>query len=121
MALSTDIMRGGFSSGAARAIQGQANGAVAAAGTTQSDATLIAQSIIAVTSGTGGVRLPSGNIGDEVEVLNILGSGTQVTVYPPTGEQINGLAANSGFLLADATAVKVKKFTTTRWMGFLSA
>ena len=119
MALSTDIMRGGFSSGAARAIQGQANGALAAAGTTQATATLIAQSIIAVTSGTGGVRLPSGNIGDEVEVLNL--NTADITIYPPTSEQINNLAANAGFLLGQYTAVAVKKFTATRWMAFLSA
>lgn len=121
MALSSDIMRGGFSAISAKAIQGQANGAVAAAGTTQATATSITQSTIAVTSGTGGVVLPSAEINDEVAIVNLLGSGTQLTVYPPSGERINGLAANAGFLLADATAVKVKKFTTTRWMGFLSA
>lgn len=35
MALALDIMKGGFSSGQAKALQGQANGSVAAAGTAQ--------------------------------------------------------------------------------------
>lgn len=119
MALSSDIMKGGFSAGSARAIQGQANGALAAAGTTQGTATDIVVSLVAVTSGTGGVQLPTGDIGDEVEILNL--NAASITVYPPTDGRINSLAANVGFLLAPSTAVKVKKFTSTRWMGFLSA
>ena len=118
MALAADIMRGGISAMTARAIQGQANGSVSAAGSSQSGATAISMSINAVT-GTGGVRLPSAEIGDDVAILN-LGSAA-ITVYPPTSEQINALAVNIGFLLAANTAVKVKKFTSTRWMGFLSA
>lgn len=119
MALASDIMKGGFSAQSAKAIQGQANGSVAAAGTTQATATDITQSIIAVSSGTGGVQLPNGEIGDEVAILNI--SGAAITIYPPSSGQVNDLSANTGFLLADNTAVKVKKFTSTRWMAFLSA
>lgn len=119
MALALDIMKGGFSSGQAKALQGQANGAVAAAGTAQGSATAIKSSLNVVTSGTGGVILPSGEVNDEVEVMNL--TSAAITVYPPTGERINALASNSGFLLAPNTAVKVKKFSTTRWAGFLSA
>lgn len=119
MALASDIMTGGFSAGSAKAIQGLANGAVAAAGTTQATATAITQSTVAVTSGTGGVRLPNAEINDEVAIVNL--NAASITVYPPTSGQINALSANTGFLLASNTAVKVKKFTSTRWMGFLSA
>ena len=119
MALAADIMRGGFSAISARAIQGQVNGAVAAAGTSQATATDISMSTIAVTSGTGGVQLPSAELNDEVAILNL--SDAAITVYPPTSEQINELGNNNGFLLANNTAVKVKKFTATRWMAFLSA
>ena len=119
MALASDIMTGGFSAISARAIQGLANGAVAAAGTTQGTATALTRSLNAVTSGTGGVVLKSADIGDEQEILNI--SGSQITVYPPGSERINALSASTGFLLANNTAVKVKKFTSTRWMAFLSA
>ena len=119
MALASDIMRGGFSAISARAVQGQTNGAIAAAGTTQGTATDLTMSNNAVTSGTGGVQRPSAEISDEIAILNI--SGSQITVYPPTSEQINSLSANTGFLLGNNTAVKVKKFTATRWMAFLSA
>ena len=119
MALASDIMTGGFSAGSAKAIQGLANSTVAAAGTTQGTATSLTRSNNAVTSGTGGVILKSAEIADEQEIINL--SGAQITVYPPSGERINALSANAGFLLGNNTAVKVKKFTSTRWMAFLSA
>ena len=119
MALASDIMTGGFSAVSARAIQGLSNAAVTAAGTTQGTATALTRSINAVTAGTGGVVLKSADIGDEQEVLNL--SGAQITVYPPGSERINGLSASTGFLLANNTAVKVKKFSSTRWAAFLSA
>ena len=68
MALALDIMKGGFSSMSAKAMQGQTNGAVAAAGTTQGTGTALTRSVNAVTSGTGGVVLPSAEINDEVDV-----------------------------------------------------
>lgn len=119
MSLAKDIMLGGFSAMSAKAIQGQVNGAVAAAGTTQGTATNLTMSVNAVTSGTGGVELPSAEVNDEVDICNL--SGAAITVYPPTGERVNGLASNQGFILANNTSVKVKKFTTTRWLGNLSA
>lgn len=119
MALAKDIMLGGFSAQSAKCIQGQVNGAVAAAGSSQSDATALSMSVNAVASGSGGVRLPSAELNDEVDICNI--SGSSITVYPPTGERVNGLPTNQGFSLANNSAVKVKKFTTTRWLGNLSA
>ena len=119
MALASDIMRGGFSAGSARAIQGQANGEVSAAGTTQGTATALTRSSNAVTGGTGGVSLPSAEINDEIDIVNL--TSASITIYPPTGERINALSTNTGFLLGQNTAVKVRKFTTIRWMGFLSA
>ena len=119
MALASDIMTGGFSAGSAKAIQGLANSAVAAAGYTHGTATALTRSLNAVTSGSGGVIPKNGEIGDEQEVCNL--SGSSITVYPPTSNQINSLSVNSGFLLGNNTAVKVKKFSSTRWMAFLSA
>lgn len=120
MALASDIMKGGTSAGQARAINGQVNGSVAAAGTTLATATTLTASINVVTSGTGGVDLPSAEIGDEVEILNL--SGAQITVYPDSSSsRINSLTAGGGFLLANNTAVKCRKFTATRWIAYLSA
>lgn len=120
MATVVDIMKGGTSAGQARAINGQVNSSVAAAGSSISDATDLIASINVVASGTGGVQLISGEVGDEQEILNI--SGSSITVYPDSSSgRINSLSAGTGFSLGNNTAVKVRKFTSTRWMAYLSA
>ena len=122
MPLARDMMKGGTSAGQSRALNGQANTSITAAGTTISDATdlLTSSNVITTAAASSGVQLPSGEIGDQVDILN-LGANT-VTVYPDaTANQINQLSAGTGFSLAANTAVKVKKFTATRWMAFLSA
>tara|TARA_R110000868_G_scaffold335787_2_gene596651 strand:- start:3649 stop:4014 length:366 start_codon:yes stop_codon:yes gene_type:complete len=121
MALASKMMGGGMSSVMAQAINGDVNSAVSAAGTTQATATAINAGNVVVTTAaaSSGVILPSGVIGDDLGILNL--GANAVTVYPPVGEQINALSANTGFLLAPNTAVVVKKFTNTRWMAFLSA
>ena len=123
MALAYDMMKGGVAAFQARGINGTANATVTAGTTqTQAGATALTASTVAVTTVTAagdGVRIPSGEIGDSIEICNL---GTlRCMVYPPTGERINGLATNDGFALMPATAVRVKKFSATRWMGFLSA
>ena len=123
MATAVDIMRGGFSSGQARAVGGQVQSAVSAAGTTIATATRLTASINVVTTAaaSSGVALPTQvQIGDSVEILNL--GANAVTVYPDTSSnQINALSAAAGFLLATNTAVALRKFTSTRWAGFLSA
>ena len=122
MAIALDIMKGGFSAGSARAIGGQVHPTVSAAGTAITDATDLRASINVITTAaaSSGVQLPNVEIGDEVEILNL--GANAVTVYPDTSSnRINNLTAGSGFLLGTNTAVKVKKYTTTRWMAFLSA
>lgn len=121
MATAQDIMKGGFSAGAAKAINGQVSATVSAAGTTQSDATALTASVNVITTAaaSSGVRLSNTEIGDQYEILNL--GANEVKVYPPTSGQINAMSANAGFTLATNTAVKVKKFTATRWMAFLSA
>lgn len=119
MPLASEMMTGGMSAGQAKAANGLVNPTVVAAGTTQGTATQLTSSLAVVTSGTGGVILYNGETSDEQEILNI--TSAAITVYPPTSAQINNLSANGGFLLSPNTAVRVKKFTSTRWMGFLSA
>ena len=122
MATVVDIMKGGTSAGQARAINGQVNGTVSAAGTAISDATDLLASINVVTTAaaSSGVQLQSGEIGDEVEILNL--GANAVTVYPDsTSNRINQLSAGSGFTLPINTAVKLRKYTTARWIGYLSA
>ena len=122
MATAIDIMKGGFSAGSAKAINGQVKNTISAAGTLISDATDLTASINIVTTAaaSSGVQLPSAEIGDEVEVLNL--GANAVTVYPDSSSnRINALSAGSGFLLATNTAVRCRKFTSSRWAGYLSA
>lgn len=121
MALALAIMRGGLSAGSAKAINGDVNSTISAAGTTQATATALTAGINVVTTAaaSSGVRLGNSEIGDQYEILNL--GANAVMVYPPTSGQINNLSANTGFTLATNTAVKVRKFTSTRWMAFLSA
>ena len=121
MATAEDIMKGGTSAGQAQAINGQVSATMTGAGTTQGNATAITASISVFTTtaaSTGGV-LADSMIGDEYEIMN-LGANT-LTVYPPSGGRINAIATNGGFSLATNTACKVRKFTATRWMAWLSA
>ena len=122
MATAVDIMKGGFPAGQAKAINGQAKVTISAAGTTISDATDLTASVNVVTTAAAGsgVQLPAAEIGDSVEILN-LGAGAMFVYPDASANQINALSAGTGFLLAPNTAATLKKFTSTRWMGFLSA
>ena len=123
MPLTIDMMKGGMSAGQARYANGTQNGAVTAGTTqTQAGATALTASINAVTTVTtagDGVRIPDAEIGDSIEICNL--GANSCKVYPPTGGRINALAANADFNLSPNTAVKLRKFSATRWMGFLSA
>lgn len=121
MALALDIMKGGVPAVTAKAIQGQVAPTVTAAGTTISDAFDLVASINVITTASAGqgVQLPSAEVADEIDICNI--SGANVVVYPDGGSRVNGLPANQGFVLANNTSVKLKKFTSTRWLGNLSA
>ena len=123
MALAVDIMKGGTSSGQAQAINGQVSPTVTAAGTTIADAFDLIASINVVTTAAAstGVQLPAQSmVGDAVEILNL--GANALTVYPDqSANRINQIAAGGGFTLPINTAVMLRKFTTTRWIGYLSA
>ena len=109
MAIALDIMRGGASAATYKAINGQTNVTISAAGTTQGTATALTASnnVITTAAASSGVILTNSEIGDEYAILNI--GANAVTVYPPTSGQINNLAANSGFLLALIRKSKSRK------------
>lgn len=123
MALAYDMMRGGVSAGTAKGLNGQANTSITAGTTqTQAGATSLTAStnvITTVTTSGDGVIIPNSEVGDSINILN-LGANT-CTVYPPTSGRINQLSTNGGFSLAANTAVTLRKFSSTRWMAFLSA
>ncbi len=124
MPLAYDMMKGGVSAFQAQGINGTANVTITA-GTTQTQAgakALTASTNVVTTSTAGGgdgVIIPNGQIGDSLDILNI--SGNPINVYPPVSGQVNNLAVNGAFILANNTAVVLQKFTATRWMAFLSA
>ena len=122
MARASNIMRGGWSAGNAKAINGAIATGLTATGTTLATAlALTADTAVlgTVASGTG-VSLASGEIGDSQEIYN--GGANSVTVYPATSsEQINGLTVGNGFLLAVNTMCYARRITATRWIVNLSA
>ena len=122
MALARNIMRGGWSAGNAKAVNGAIATGLTAAGTTITDALdLQADTNVIGTCASGaGVQLPSAEIGDSCEVYN--GGANTCTVYPDTSTtQINAITAGTGVSLAINTAMYFRKISTTRWIAFLSA
>jgi hypothetical protein len=122
MALARNIMKGGWSAGNAKAVNGAVATALTGSGTTLATALALTAdtNVVATAAASSGVSLPSCEIGDSTEVYN--GGANALTVYPDvTGNQINGLTAGAGFLLATNTSVKCRKITATRWIAFLSA
>ena len=122
MALARNIMRGGWSAGNAKAVNGAVATGLTATGTTLATAlALQADTCVlgTVASGTG-VSLPSGEIGDSCEIYN--GGANSVTVYPDASTvQINALTAGAGFLLGVNTGCYARRVSTTRWIVTLSA
>ena len=122
MALARNIMRGGWSAGNAKAVNGAVATGLTAAGTTLATALALQADtnvLGTVSSGTG-VSLPSCEIGDSCEVYN--GGANSVTVYPDASTvQINALTAGNGFLLAANTMAYARRVSTTRWIVNLSA
>lgn len=122
MGIAARMMRGGVSAGQAKAINGDINSTVSAAGTTQGTATALQASINSVTTvaASSGVILPSTEIGDDVWVYN--GTSTNdLTVYPDSSSTINQLSANIGVLLPPYTGALFKRITSTAWLALRSA
>lgn len=121
MALARQLMGSGFSAVQATHMHGGISSAVSAAGTSQTDATDLTASINVVTTAAAGsgVQLPAMDIGDDIWILN-LGSGA-IWVYPASGERINNIATNGGFVLPQYTGCLIKKFTSTRLVALMSA
>ena len=122
MALARNIMKGGWSAGNAKAVNGSIATGLTAAGTTMTDALdLTADTNVIGTCASGaGVQLPSAELGDSCEVYN--GGANACTVYPDTSSvQINALTAGNGFLLGTNTMCYCRRITSTRWVANLSA
>lgn len=125
MATANEVMRGGFAAGAAVALGGQGV-SIAAAGSSQTDATAMVSSIAIVTAadGTKGVILPAGAIGDELWVFN--SSASTLKVYPPVGAAVSvagtGLGTvNAAFSQLTQKCTLYKCQSVTQWFAITSA
>lgn len=121
MALFEEMMGGGLSAGQATAINGQTTLTASAAGSSQTDATLIKTSnTVFSTVGSGaGAILPATTVPGSCLVYN--GGLNTLTIYPNTGSKINNGSTNSGVSLATNTAMLFIRLSTTQWIAFLSA
>ena len=122
MATAADVMKGGFSAGQAKALNGQTNLTVSAAGTTSATATtLTASNNLITTCGSGaGVILPAAEINDEIWVWNGTGTNT-LSVYPDSGSTINQLAADVPGNVPPYGGAIFRKVSKTAWWVNLSA
>ena len=119
--LAKQIMGGGISFGAAKAINGSVATGLTATGTTQGTGLALnagTNVFGTVASGTGAV-LASCEVSDQQYVYN--GGANTLTVYPDSGSTINALSANTGVSLATNTMMLFKRITSTRWIAMLSA
>lgn len=125
MALSKDVMGGGFSAGQARALGGNYT-SVAATGSVIGDAALLTASNCVVTAadGTTGVQL-SGNVGDSVNVFN--DSASTLKVWPGSSTEaiaVPGTGLGSAAAAYDHTTYAVVTYTkisATQWLVNKSA
>ena len=101
------MVAGGLSVRMTQAIQGTLDAAVAAAGTLQSDATLLAAdfSLVTTVAAGSGVILPTLVATDDMVVAN--GSATaSLLVYPPSGGKLNNATANLPLTLPSNRAAR---------------
>lgn len=96
---------------AAQAIVGNVQTA-ASAGSGQSDATKVTATNVQVTSGSGGIVLPVSNPGDKFFIFNV--SGSNCSIYPPSGAAINALSANSALTIATTKSCVLVFLTATQ-------
>ena len=122
MALANNILRGGFSAGQAKAVNGAIATGLTAAGTTISDALDLSAdtNVIGTCASGAGVQVPACEVGDSVEIYN--GGANACKVYPDTtSSQFNALGAGNSFQLGTNTTCYCRKITATRWIVNLSA
>lgn len=121
-ALTTDMMRGGTSSGQAQAINGRVGSGLTAAGTVIGDALDLLSTVNVITTAAAGtgVQLPSMMIGDTVEVYN--NGANAIKVYPDqTTVAINQLSVAAGMTLNTNTGAIFRKTSATQIWAMLSA
>lgn len=118
----SNLMGAGLSALQAEVCVGACTSALTATGSSQSDALLLPTTVceITTTAANTGVILPANCSTSDVFTVYNIGAST-LTVYPPTGESINAISANSGYSQATAKIGIYRKVSATRWCGGLLA
>lgn len=88
---------------------------VAAAGSDQGGATALTETLNVVTSGTGGVKLPTAVSGRTVTVFNTLS--VDLTLYPDSSDNINGGSDNVGITLPANTTKTLSCKDDAAWVS----
>lgn len=88
---------------------------VAAAGSDQSGATALTETLNVITSGTGGVKLPTAVSGRTVTVFNTLS--VDLNLYPDTSDNINGAADNVAIALPANTTKTLSCKDDAAWVS----
>ena len=112
----------GMSTITMQSIQGDANTAITAAGTTRATATALTNVVNIVTTATAnqGVALDTGVIGDWVIVYN--GTLVNVLVYPSSATaKINQITAGNAHTLPSQTTAMYFVASATQHVAFMSA
>jgi hypothetical protein len=120
MATVSEIMASGTPAMLANKLGSDPVTVFAAAGTTQATATLLTSSFANVTTvaSSAGVRLRSAHGAGPTTILN---NGLNVlSIYPATGEKINGLAANTAITVAPGKCVMLTG-DNNQWAANISA
>lgn len=118
MARTQKLMGTGASAAFANYITGDVASGLTATGNSQATALLLSADVneITTTAASTGVRFPDATVcspGDSIVVFN--GGANSLSVYPATGESINGLSANASFAVAANARTICYKVSTTRW------
>jgi uncharacterized membrane protein len=89
--------------------------AVAALGSTQTDAAALAEglNVVSAADGTKGVRLPTAVAGAVVIVKNTAAGALKI--YPATGGAINAVAANGAYSITNLTSTLLVASSATQW------
>ena len=103
MPLSQRLVVTGLSAPQATAINGTVANSLTAAGNSQATAFALPADVNKFTTvaASAGTIIPAMNSGDSVIIYN--GGANALSVYPPTGGNINAVAANGAYSVATAT------------------
>ena len=116
------IMASGISAGAANQICGGVVTAISAAGTSNTDATVLSASVnvVSTAAASTGVKLPPVERGALIEVYNQ--GANAVLVYPPAGAKIDALTATTGgFSVGAGKAARFRAVSGTQIYSMLGA